>query len=121
MLSSSTSCMGSVLRIETCETLYLDTQIELDGFGLTFEGSMEKKAARADKEVAHKGNEKYCVMAMVPTADDAFVGEVDEQEICHGIDNFCCIGGCVVVLEILAIGMKCTGVWTRDLFAPIES
>ena len=62
---------------------------------------MEEKAPSTDKHVATKRDQEYPVMAMFPTAYNAFDGQVYEEEVGHGINNFGRILCRIIILELV--------------------
>jgi len=62
---------------------------------------MEEEAPSPDKHVANKSDQEYPVMAMFPTAYDAFDSQVHEEEVGHCIDNLGCILCRVIILKLV--------------------
>lgn len=58
---------------------------------------MKRKAPRANNEIAKICDEEYPIMAMLPAIEHALEGEVDEQQIGQGVDDFRRIMCCVIV------------------------
>lgn len=69
---------------------------------LTFESSVEAEAPGTHEHVPNESDQEYTVMAMLPAADNAFDGQVYEEEVGQSIDNLCRIWGRIVVLEYVS-------------------
>lgn len=70
---------------------------------------MEEEAPSANKHVTEKSDQEYLVMAIFPTAYNAFDSQVYEEEIGQGIDNLCRVWCCVVILEFVSLVNKARG------------
>ena len=70
------------------------------------ERGVEGEAAAAHDQVADEGEEEDAVVALGIAVVDAFAGEVDEEGVGEGVDDFGRVGGCVVVLRE-GIGQGC--------------
>ena len=77
MESSSTSCIGSVaIAVSFGSHINWEGRVSITH---TLQGGVKEEASSANQHVAGKGNEKYGVVTIPATADDAFDRKVDEQ------------------------------------------
>lgn len=68
---------------------------------------MKEKAARANKKVPNKGNQKNGIMAMLDATSDTSVSEIYEEKVCQRVDNLRQVWSGVVVLQ--PINQPCLG------------
>ena len=62
------------------------------------ERGVEEETARADEQIPDEADEEDGVVAVPAAGSDAQVGEVDEEEVGEGVDDFGGVGGRVVIL-----------------------
>ena len=89
-----------------------------------FERGVEGEAAAAHDQVADEGEEEDAVVALGIAVVDAFAGEVDEEGVGEGVDDFGRVGGCVVVLRERQVSSGMFGGWEgcglSYLFTPVD-
>lgn len=69
--------------------------------GGTFQTRMETKAPQSNDQVADESGNENTIVAIAQTVGNATVGEVDERQVCHRVDDFGGVDGGVVVLFVL--------------------
>lgn len=69
---------------------------------LTLQRGMEHEASKADQEIAKICNLEDCIMTLLSAALDSSVGQIDEHEICEGIDDLGGVVCCIIVLLLSA-------------------
>ena len=67
-------------------------------FTLTLERRMESKTPRSDQKIAKESDAENSIMAILPTIDHAFEGQVDEEEVRQGVDYLCGVSRGIIVL-----------------------
>jgi hypothetical protein len=68
----------------------------------TFQSRMENETGNPNECIDYKGDEKDPVMAGLEAVCDALASQVDEEEICHRIDNLGRVNGGIVILRIVS-------------------
>lgn len=62
------------------------------------EGGVEEEAAGADDQVADEGEQEDALVVLLEAVGDAAVGEIDEEQVGEGVDDFGRVLGGIVVL-----------------------
>lgn len=78
----------------------IDHRELVDELHRVLEGGVEGEGAGADEQVAHEGDEEDAVVVVLVAGVHAFEGEVDEEEVGEGVDDFGGVGGCIVILFV---------------------